>query len=135
SVYDEEVQTFVAAQAAYDHGIGSYLPGIDLLQWTPLQQIDTGQVRTYSMVVGRLSSDERLHLFIVDTSDQIWTTWQQNSNYGDGWSPLSPFQTTQPGARFITAGRLSDGRFQLFVVDNANQIWTAWQQTNDANAE
>jgi hypothetical protein len=102
--------------------------------WTPLSPIDTGQIRAYSISSGRLS-DGRLQLFIVDTSNQIWTTWQRTMNASDRWSPLSPFQTTQTGSRFITVGRLSDGRLQLFVVDNSNQIWTTWQQTSDPNAE
>lgn len=102
--------------------------------WTPLSPIDTGQVRAYSIAVSRLG-DGYLQLFIVDTSTQIWTTRQQTMNYSDGWSPLSPFQTTQTGARFITAGHLSDGRLQLFVVDYSDQIWTTWQQTSDPNAE
>ena len=103
-------------------------------QWTPLNHIDTGSVKVYSLAVGRLS-DGRLQLFIVDSSDQIWTMWQQTSNSSDGWSPISPFQKTQTGSRFITAGRLSDGRLQLFVVDNVSQIWTTWQQTSEANAK
>jgi hypothetical protein len=71
-----------------------------------------------------------LQLFVVKDG-VLYTSWKTTDEAGAPWTPLQLFQP-QPGQPVdqVAAGRLSDGRAQVFVSAGQNTM-TTWKQTTN----
>ena len=84
-------------------------------------------------------SDGRLQVFVIESGGTVFSRWKTSTNPDGPWSPWSPFPSPDglpPGVHLtsITAGRLEDGRIQLFAIDGNNGKWSSWKTSKDPNS-
>jgi hypothetical protein len=78
-------------------------------------------------------SDGRLELFVV-SDGKLMTSWAKNYDGDPAWVPLIPFNPAPTGPiTSVSAGRLLDGRLQVFVT-GPNGILVSRKQGVDPNA-
>jgi hypothetical protein len=77
--------------------------------------------------------DGRLELFVVQDG-KLLTSWSKNFDANASFTPLVPFNPIPAGTIVsVTAGRLLDGRLQVWVLTSSG-ISTSHKQSSDPNA-
>jgi peptidyl-Lys metalloendopeptidase len=105
--------------------------------WTPWTSftLPPGVPSVKQLAVAPLS-DRRLQLWAIAENGSVWSCWKTTTSSGATWTPWSAF-ALPPGVtaiKYIMAVPLSDGRLQLFGIDNNNVIWSCWKSTTDSSA-
>jgi hypothetical protein len=78
-------------------------------------------------------SDGRLELFVI-LNGKLMTSWQKSTAPDSAWSPLGAFTPAPSGAiTAVAAGRLPDGRLQIFLIGPTG-VATSWKQSTDPDA-
>lgn len=74
------------------------------------------------------NSEGRLELFVLGDDKALWHIWQIAPN--GGWSNWAS-HGTPPGTTFVFSGPAmaagADGRLELFIAGDDNQLWHIWQ--------
>ena len=83
-------------------------------------------------------TDGRIQVFIAvqgNNGSRFLTAWKETTDVNSAWSPVVDFNlpTAHPIQR-IAAGRLSDGRIQLFAT-TPNEVLTTWKVTTASTAQ
>jgi len=83
-------------------------------------------------------SDGRLQVFVVMANQNVAklvTRWKLTTDVSAAWNPTveMPFAPGEAISR-ISAGRLSDGRVQLFATAVGSNVFTSWKLTTDSAA-
>ena len=82
-------------------------------------------------------SDKRLELWVVDDQGHLNTSWKSGVNSESLWVTGVNFLAEVPivvQMHQTAAAPLSDGRLELWAVDNQGRLFTTWKVTTDPNA-
>lgn len=79
--------------------------------------------------------DSRVQVWEVQTTGHFRTRWKLTADPNSQWTGWSDFNvtgiTTGVQLQDVTAGSLSDGRPQLWAIDDTWHIYTSWKLTTD----
>jgi hypothetical protein len=83
-------------------------------------------------------TDGRIQVFIAvlgNNGSRFLTAWKETTDVNSGFSPVVDFNLpTNHFIQRITAGRLSDGRIQLFATTQS-EVLTTWKETTSSTAQ
>lgn len=79
-------------------------------------------------------SDGRLQVWSIDYEGNIWSRWKTDTSSTSAWTGWTAFQGLEEGATSISVSLLSDGRVQLFAIDENKKIWSCWKEDTDSKA-
>jgi hypothetical protein len=78
----------------------------------------------------RSATEHENHVFVVDDAGRIFTTSKGDDPYG----PYGPWRSVGSGAGSVIASGLTDGRLELFTIDEHGQPHAKAQRTNALEA-
>lgn len=92
-----------------------------------------------SEIEAAILSDGRIQVWVIKpdfVGSQIQTRWKQTTDPGSAWSGWSEFPSPPSGGYpvAISAAPLEDKRLQLFLLDDKNQVWSAWKTSTNASS-
>src|SRR5271157_1305225 len=109
-------------------------------QWSAFSQFETppgGPYEFEGMAVAPLP-DGRLQIWVLDNAYQLWSASKLTKDPDSQWSAFSQFEMPPVSLSFvpeIDVAPLPDGRLQIWVLDNADQLWSAWMLTKDPDSQ
>jgi hypothetical protein len=83
-----------------------------------------------TMAAGPLSNGA-VQFFAIDTSGNLWTTWQLQPGPSSPWnSPLESVALPSgvSGVSAVQAAALQGGTLQIWVIDNNGNMWSMWSK-------
>lgn len=102
--------------------------------WEPFQQVPDNN-NAWQLAVGQLP-DRRLQMWAFsNTAPTLYSCWKETPDADAPWTPWTSFEGTfEPGVLSLAVAPLSDGRLQLWALDNNNAISSTWKLTTDPNS-
>jgi hypothetical protein len=106
-------------------------PDADWAQWSNfLTEVGSLPTGAREVAVAPLP-DGRLHLWVTDTSGNLFTTWKTSTDPNATWMPWWNFQaevgSLPGGARSVAVAPLPDGRLELWAADAQGGLFTTWK--------
>ena len=82
---------------------------------------------------GRLS-DGRPQLFALDRFGSLKTSWKATTESWSAWTAWVPFEGAPTNVKSFSAAPLSDGRLQLWAVDDRRRCFSTWKANTNPNS-
>src|SRR5271157_1459532 len=110
-------------------------------QWSAFSKFETPPCGASPGIAVAPLPDGRLQIWVstgLTGGPQLWSAWKLTKDPDSQWSAFSQFETPPVSLSFvpeIDVAPLPDGRLQIWVLDNAYQLWSAWMLTKDPDSQ